>query len=226
MKKMIFSLPIMALFLVGCKSNIAPSTSETSKNDIKQTSDTPATSSNAGSSNLTSSNQSSSDSTVTLSNAIVVYFSATNHTKAVADEISSYYSIPEYVLEPVNPYTSADLNWSNQNSRVVREHNDSSRHVELTNVNFAGFDDAKYIFLGAPVWWQELSWVVDDYLKLNDFSGKTIIPFATSSSSGYSTTRHEAMTPGAVWMNGQRFSSNVSTTAVDNWLKGLNINVG
>lgn len=173
------------------------------------------------SSNMISSTNTSNDG----KKAIVVYYSATNNTKNIALTISTYLNLPIYELEPVNPYTSNDLNYSNQNSRVVKEHNDSNRHVELQNVNFDGFDEADYIFLGAPVWWQELSWVVDDFLKLNDFIGKTIIPFATSASSGFSTSRHEELAPNATWLTGQRFSSRASSTQAESWINGLKLNI-
>ncbi len=175
--------------------------------------------------NNSSNTESSSCQTNELKNAIVVYFSATNNTKNVAQNISSYLNLSIYELEPVNPYTSSDLNYSDQNSRVVKEHNDSERHVELQTVSFDGLDEADYIFLGAPVWWQELSWVVDDFLKLNDFTGKTIIPFATSASSNFSTSRHETLAPSATWLTGQRFSSRASSTQIESWIDSLNLNI-
>ncbi len=178
---------------------------------------------------------SSSTSNETLSNssntellntkAIVVYFSATSHTKNVATTISDYINSPIYELEPVNEYTSSDLNYSNQNSRVVLEHNDPSRHVELVTTSFEHFSEATYIFLGAPVWWQELSWVVDDFVKNNDFSSKTIIPFATSASSGFSTTKLQGYTTNATWLEPQRFSSSASTSTITSWIDNLGIDV-
>lgn len=157
--------------------------------------------------------------------AIVVYFSASNNTRKVATYIANKISAPLFELEPVTPYTSPDLNYSNSNSRVVNEHNDENRHVELKNVTFEGFLEADYIFLGAPVWWQELSWVVDDFVKLNDFSNKTIIPFATSASSNYTTTKLQSYTTNANWMTPKRFSSSVSENTVTSWIDELNISL-
>ncbi len=158
------------------------------------------------------------------SNIMIVYFSATNHTENVAKTIQKNLEAPIYKLEPVNPYTSEDLNYSNSNSRVVKEHLNENRHVELKTTSFEGFDEAKYVFLGAPVWWQELSWVVDDFVKLNDFSNKTIIPFATSVSSGFSTSKLESYTTNATWLAPQRFSSSASESSIISWLDGLNLN--
>lgn len=155
--------------------------------------------------------------------AIVVYFSATSHTEKVAQTIASHTGFPLYELEPVEPYSSSDLNYSNASSRVVTEHNDPNRHTELKSVAFEGFSEAKYVFLGAPVWWQELSWVVDDFVKLNDFSNKTIIPFGTSASSSFSTSKLETLTENATWLSPKRFSSNVNEQTVISWVDGLNL---
>lgn len=155
--------------------------------------------------------------------SIVVYYSATSHTENVAKYISEYTNSNIYELVPKQKYTSADLNYGNSNSRVVKEHNDLNRHVELESTTFDGFSEAKYIYIGAPVWWQELSWVIDDFIKDNDFSGKTIIPFATSASSSYTTTKLQAYTTDAVWMSPQRFSSNTMKTTVINWIDSLGI---
>ncbi len=180
-------------------------------------------------SNINNSNQedsSNNDSEFQLNTkSIVVYFSATSNTKKVASTISEYISSPIYELEPKNPYTSNDLNYSNQNSRVVKEHNDSSRYVELINTNFEYFSTCKYVFLGAPVWWQELSWVVDDFIKNNDFSSKTIIPFATSSSSNFTTSKLEEYTKNATWLSPKRFSSFESNSNIISWIDNLGIDV-
>lgn len=208
MKKIISSIMALGIIwtLVSCNG-----TSNTESSIVNEN----------NSSNMTSSTNTSNDG----KKAIVVYYSATNNTKNIALTISTYLNLPIYELEPVNPYTSSDLNYSNQNSRVVKEHNDSNRHVDLKNINFDGYDEADYIFLGAPVWWQELSWVVDDFLKFNDFTEKTIIPFATSASSNFSTSRHEELVPNATWLTGQRFSSRASSTQVESWINGLNLNI-
>lgn len=122
-------------------------------------------------------------------NAIVVYFSATGNTESVAQTIAGHIDSAIYKLECVVPYTSADLNYGNQSSRVVEEHNrilaGEDVNIELVDVDFAEFADVDYVFIGAPVWWQKLSWVIEDFVASNDFSNKTIIPFGTSASSGY-----------------------------------------
>ncbi len=167
----------------------------------------------------------------TSSNSIVVYFSGSGNTERVAKEISGHIASPLYELEPVEAYSSSDLNYTSQSSRVSLEHQqridyrngarDEDVHVELKSVNFVGFDKAQYVFLGAPVWWQELSWVVDDFVRENDFTGKTIIPFATSASSSYSVDHLKELNSSGTWAERQRFSSSVSDSAVTSWLDGL-----
>lgn len=114
----------------------------------------------------------------TNSKALVFYFSATGNTKRAAELIATHLDSKLYELEPVDPYTDADLAYSNPDSRVSQEGNDSNHLTELVNTDFDDFDEAEYIFLGAPIWWGQLSWVINDFLLSNDFTDKTIILFA------------------------------------------------
>ena len=157
--------------------------------------------------------------------AMVVYFSATGHTEEVAKIISDYIDGPIYELEPLIPYTSEDLNYSDSNSRVSQERNNPEHLTELVNVNFEEFEDSDYIFLGAPVWWGELSWVINDFVLSNDFTGKTIIPFATASSSNFDVDDLRHLSSEATWIEGRRFrQSEISEENVYNWIDSLNIN--
>lgn len=157
--------------------------------------------------------------------AMVVYFSATGHTEEVAKIISDYIDSPIYKLEPLIPYTSEDLNYSDSNSRVSQERNNPEHLTELVNVNFEEFEDSDYIFLGAPVWWGELSWVINDFVLSNDFTGKTIIPFATASSSNFDVDDLRHLSSEATWIEGRRFrQSEISEENVYNWIDSLNIN--
>ena len=157
--------------------------------------------------------------------AMVVYFSATGHTEEVAKIISDYIDSPIYELEPLISYTSEDLNYSDSNSRVSQERNNPEHLTELVNVNFEEFEDSDYIFLGAPVWWGELSWVINDFVLSNDFTGKTIIPFATASSSNFDVDDLRHLSSEATWIEGRRFrQSEISEENVYNWIDSLNIN--
>lgn len=157
--------------------------------------------------------------------AMVVYFSATGHTEEVAKIISDYIDSPIYELEPLIPYTSEDLNYSDSNSRVSQERNNPEHLTELVNVNFEEFDDSDYIFLDAPVWWGEFSWVINDFVLSNDFTGKTIIPFATASSSNFDVDDLRHLSSEATWIEGRRFrQSEISEENVYNWIDSFNIN--
>ncbi len=160
--------------------------------------------------------------------ALVIYFSATNHTENVANTIADYINAPIYKLEPTNPYTSADLNYSNSDSRVVKEHqitqNGERVNAELTTTSFEEFNTANYIFLGAPVWWQQLSWVIENFIADNDFSNKTIIPFGTSASSSFNLNNLTPLTEddsNVTWLSPQRFSSSVAPASVTSWIDSL-----
>lgn len=162
--------------------------------------------------------------------SLVVYFSATSHTKAVAETIADYITSRLYELEPVNVYTSADLNYSNSDSRVIKEHlitqSGERVNVELKNTSFDEFADADYVFLGASVWWQQLSWVIENFVADNDFSNKTIIPFGTRASSGFYLDNLTSLTEdegNVTWFLPQRFSSSVSSFTVTNWVDSLNL---
>lgn len=187
---------------------------------------------NASEKPSTSNNSISSSETTLTSKSLIIYFSATNHTKNVAETIANHLTSPIYELEPVNPYTSGDLNYSNENSRVVKEYLITQRgervNVELTNTSFAEFAEASYIFLGAPVWWQQLSWVIENFVSENDFSNKTIIPFGTSASSSFNLNNLTPLTEddsNVTWLNPQRFSSGVSSSVVTSWVDSLNLNI-
>ena len=162
-----------------------------------------------------------------IENAMVVYFSATNNTEAVAQSIARHINAKIYELEPRVAYTSADLNYGNSDSRVVQEHNQivngNRVNVELVETHFEGFEDAEYIFLGAPVWWQELSWVIESFVSENDFEGKTIIPFGTSSSSSFTLDNLTPLATNATWLEPQRFRSRVPESEVISWVDGLDI---
>lgn len=98
-----------------------------------------------------------------------------------------------FELVPVNPYSREDLNYNNENSRVSREHDDVNlRNVELTKTSADGWDTYETVFIGYPIWWGIAAWPVDGFIKNNDFSGKTVIPFCTSASFGIGAKRQTA----------------------------------
>ena len=200
---------VMALGLfTGCGAASTDTTTTTANNNTTAVQDT--VKSTAASDSTTAQTTPSSG-----KKTLVVYYSASGSTKAVVFEIT-----------PVNPYTSDDLNWTNNNSRVSKEHNDESlRNVELTKVTPDNWDSYDTVLIGYPIWWGIAAWPVDTFVKGNDFTGKTVIPFCTSTSSGLgdSGTRLQKLAGTGNWQAGQRFSSGASASEVSKWVKSLKL---
>ena len=124
-----------------------------------------------------------------------------------------------FELTPVNPYSQADLNYNSSTSRVSREHNDESlRDIELTKVTPEEWNTYDIVFLGYPIWWGIAAWPVNNFVKGNDFTGKTVIPFATAASSpiGNSASLLKEMAGTGNWLSGERFISGASESSVKN----------
>lgn len=148
--------------------------------------------------------------TTTDKKILVVYYSAQSHTEAVAKKIANNLDADIFEIVPKDVYTSDDLNWSNDKSRVSREHNNESlRNVELETTTVDNWDNYDTILIGYPIWWGIAAWPVNTFVKANDFTNKTVIPFCTSASSdiGNSGKLLENDAKGGKWLTGQRFSS-------------------
>ena len=194
-----------------------------SNNSSDNSNTTPSTSQTADTSKSTDENTQNSN---TSSKILVVYYSATGSTKAVAETIANTAGADLFEITPVDPYTSDDLNWTNDNSRVSVEHNDESkRDVELTQVTPDNWDDYDTVFVGYPIWWGIAAWPVNNFVKGNDFRGKTVIPFCTSSSSGLGQSGDllADMAGTGNWQDGERFSSGASSSKVESWVNGLDL---
>ena len=147
-------------------------------------------------------------------------------TERVAKDIAEAAGADLFEIVPAELYTSDDLNWTNPDSRVSREHDDESlRDVPLTTTEVSDWDSYDTVFIGYPIWWGIAAWPVDTFVKNNDFNGKTVIPFATSSSSGMgqSGSLLADMAGTGDWQEGQRFSSGVSSDDVQSWVNGLGL---
>ena len=157
---------------------------------------------------------------------LVVYYSASGNTERVAKDIAEAAGADLFEIVPTEVYTSEDLNWTNSDSRVSREHDDESlRDVPLTTTEVPDWDSYDTVFIGYPIWWGIAAWPVDTFVKNNDFTGKTVIPFATSSSSGMgqSGSLLADMAGTGEWQEGQRFSSGVSSDDVQSWVNVLGL---
>lgn len=155
---------------------------------------------------------------------LVVYYSATGNTAAVAKTIAETMKADTFELKPVKPYSNNDLNWSNDNSRVTKEHdNSNSRNVQLTATTVDNWESYDTVFIGYPIWWGIAAWPVDGFIKANDFAGKTVVPFCTSESSGIGDSGNllAKMAGKGNWLQGERFSSGASTEDVQSWVESL-----
>lgn len=148
---------------------------------------------------------------------LVVYYSAQNHTREVAKKIASNLNADILEIVPKQVYTSDDLDWTDSNSRVSREHNDVSlRDIELASTSVDNWDSYDTVLIGYPIWWGIAAWPVDNFVKNNDFNGKTVIPFCTSASSGLGESGKllEEKANGGNWLEGYRFNSNASNADI------------
>lgn len=157
---------------------------------------------------------------------LVVYYSATGNTKAVAEMIAEETNGDLFEIQPQDPYSDEDLNWTDENSRVTREYeNEDERNVELVSTTVDNWEDYDTVFVGYPIWWGIAAWPVNTFVENNDFDSKTVIPFCTSSSSGLGQSGEllaQAAGSGD-WQEGQRFQSRTSASEVQEWLNELGI---
>ena len=156
-------------------------------------------------------------------NVLVVYFSATGNTENVANYIAQATDGDLFELVPVDAYTSEDLNYNNESSRVVQEYeNEELCDTELVSATPVHWDEYNTVFLGYPIWWGIAAWPVNRFVTANDFTGKTVVPFCTSASSdvGESDSLLADMAGEGNWLAGHRFRSRASESDVRNWLGG------
>lgn len=158
------------------------------------------------------------------SNALVVYFSATGNTEAAAGYIADTLGADTFEITPAEPYTADDLNWTDPDSRVVYEYeNPDARDIALATDTPENWADYDTVFIGYPIWWGIAAWPVSSFVEANDFTGKTVIPFCTSSSSGLGESGDllEELAGTGAWLDGQRFRSGVSEADVAEWVNSL-----
>lgn len=203
---------LLMFCLVACSSGGSGSTSsaDTSSSSVSSASDeTSAT---------------TEESSTDLGNVLVVYYSATGNTERVANSIAEATGGDLFEIEPTEPYTDDDLNWNDESSRVSREYEDESlRDVPLVNTTVDGWDDYDTVFIGYPIWWGIAAWPVDGFVEANDFSDKTVIPFATSASSGMGQSGEllADLAGTGDWQDGMRFFSGAGDDEVQEWVETL-----
>lgn len=153
-------------------------------------------------------------------NTLVVYYSATGSTKAAAETIAETLEADIFEITPTEPYTAEDLDWTDEDSRVTREHEDESlRTVELESTTVESWESYDTVFIGYPIWWGIAAWPVDGFVTANDFTGKTVIPFCTSASSGLGESGEllAGLAGTGDWQEGQRFRGGSDEAEIAEW---------
>lgn len=155
---------------------------------------------------------------------LVAYFSATGNTRGVAELIAAELGADVYEIVPEEPYTEADLDYSDSSSRTSAEMNDPDARPAISG---ALPDAAQYdvVFLGYPIWWGQAPRIVSTFLEGCDLSGKTVVPFCTSGGSGIGSSAADlaALAEGAQWLEGRRFGAGASAEEVAEWVNGLEL---
>ncbi len=159
---------------------------------------------------------------------LVVYYSDTGRTEQVAKAVASATKGDLLKLVPEQPYTAADLDYNNKSSRVTKEHDTAKLQdeVKLTNGKPANWAEYDTVFVGYPIWWGIAAWPVNQFLTSNDFTGKTVIPFATAYSSGLGKSadliKEKAGSKGT-WVQGKCFTGSISDKTVTDWVSSLGV---
>lgn len=228
MKKILslFLVSLLTFSLAACGSTTESSESQSSQSQTESAEKSTA----PESTEATSTTEDTSDASEapsaegTESNVLVVYYSATGNTEEAAGYIADLTGGILFELEPADPYTDEDLNYNDDNSRVSQEYADESlRDVELVADTVENWDSYDTVFIGYPIWWGIAAWPVDGFVEANDFTGKTVIPFCTSVSSGLGESGELLAEQAGTgdWQEGMRFRSSVSEEDIQTWLTEL-----
>ena len=168
----------------------------------------------------TSSPEQPDESANTDNKALVVYFSVTGNTKALAETVAETTGADIVEIVPETPYTSEDINYNNDNCRANKEQNDDSARPAIAN-KIENIDDYDTVYLGYPIWWGTMPKIINTFLESYDLSGKTIMPFCTSGGSGIGTSVSaiKDVCPGADVKDGFRGSSSTASEEVRAWIE-------
>lgn len=159
-----------------------------------------------------------------MSRKLVAFFSASGVTAKVAEKLSDTIGADLFAIEPKIPYTKADLDWMDKNSRSTLEMKDPASRPEIARVR-DNMEEYDTVFIGFPIWWYVAPTIINTFLESYDLTGKTIIPFATSGGSGMGKTNEKLMPSckGAKLLDGKVLKVNVGAKELDDWVAGLSI---
>ena len=220
----VFLTFIMAIGLMtGCG---AGNENQSASNNATQTSSTKKSGNKETDTNSESATDTTENTSTENGKTIVVYYSATGNTKDVAEKIAKITDGDLFEIEPKEPYTDDDLDWTNDDSRVSKEHDDESlRDVELVSTTVDNWDSYETVYIGYPIWWGIAAWPVDNFVKDNDFTGKTVIPFCTAASSGIGDSGNllEEMAGTGNRKDGERFRGGASESDISSWIDSLGL---
>ena len=205
---------VAASMLAGCGSSSRSQTDNTESSSQNEVSSSSA------------SETAVADDTESTGKTLVVYYSATGTTEGVAQTIADTTGGDLFEIQPVEPYTDDDLDWTNDDSRVSREHDDESlRDVDLVSTSVDNWDSYDTVFIGYPIWWGIAAWPVDGFVEANNFTGKAVIPFCTAASSGIGDSGNllEEMAGTGNWLEGKRLDRGISEDEVKDWISDLGI---
>ncbi len=157
-----------------------------------------------------------------MNKTLVAYFSASGVTAKLAENLAEAIGADIFEIEPKEPYTRADLDWTNKQSRSSLEMNDPSSRPAIRESR-DNMDDYDTIFVGFPIWWYIAPTIINTFLESYNLSGKTIIPFATSGGSGMGKTNEKLLPSckGAKLIEGKVLSSNASKMELSDWVGSL-----
>lgn len=230
-KKLVSLLMLITLVtgvLVGCgsssnKNNNKQTQNDTQTNNVNNTEATNGVNSNTTETE-TETETDNSETTGDGSKVLIVYYSATGYTENVANAIAEATDGDTFEIIPVDDYTEEDLDWTNDKSRTsVERDNPDDRDVELTSTTVDNWDSYDTVYIGYPIWWGIAAWPMDSFIEVNDFTGKTVIPFCTATSSGIGESGEllAELAGEGDWKEGKRFQSNASADSVKEWVEGL-----
>ena len=160
-----------------------------------------------------------------MSKKLVAFFSASGSTRKLANTLAEILNADAYEIKPATPYTGKDLNWNNSQSRSSVEMADITSRPELADKS-AKIADYDTIFLGFPIWWYVAPHIINSFLESYDFSGKTIVVFATSGGSGFGETLNQlkpSCADSTLWIQGKVFRGRTDKNILNDWLKSLPI---
>ena len=205
---------MMSLAACGSKAQSEVKTTETPAEEQKESSE-PANTAEPEAAGKETESASHSD-------VLVAYFSATGTTRGVAEKIASLTGGTLYEILAAEPYSDDDLNYNDSSSRSTKEQNDKNVRPAIGSEDLS-LEGYTTIYLGFPIWWGEEPRILDTFAEKYSFDGITVIPFCTSGSSGigHSGTNMEALAGSGTWLEGKRFSGNVSEAYLQSWIDSM-----